>query len=77
MEFKTKEILDKIFDQRLSYAKKRKIEENNEMKTLLDAAKCLKVRELEIKKELQRVVKGWAFLNLFFNIYRYSDTKNE
>ena len=67
MEFKTKKILDNIFDQKRSYAKKRKIEERNEMQMLLEAAESLKVRELEIEKELQENIQGWTFLELFFS----------
>ena len=51
MQFKTKKILDNIFDQRKSHAKKRKIEEKNEMQMLQEAAKSLKVSELEIEKK--------------------------
>lgn len=50
MQFETKKILESIFDQRKSRAKKRKIEEKNEMHVLQEAAKLLKVSELEIKK---------------------------
>ena len=50
MQFETKKILESIFDQRKSRAKKRKIEEENEMHMLQEAAKLLKVSELEIKK---------------------------
>ena len=58
MEFKTKKILETIFDQRKSHAKKRKMEEKNEMQMLQDAAKSLKVSELEFKKGLQERVLG-------------------
>lgn len=52
MQYKTKKILDNIFDQKKSHAKKRKIEEKNEMQMLQEAAKSLKVSELEIKKKV-------------------------
>lgn len=50
MQFKTRKNLDSIFDQRKSHAKKRKIEEKNEMEILQEAAKLLKVSGLEMTK---------------------------
>ena len=50
MQFKTRKNLDNIFDQRKSYAKKRKIEEKNEMEMIQEAAKLLKVSGLKITK---------------------------
>ena len=61
MEFKTKKILENIFDQKGSYAKKRKIEEKNEMQMLLEAAESLKVRKLEVNNNCKKTFKDGLF----------------
>lgn len=53
MECRTTKILSSILDQKRNRAKKRKLEEEDEIAMLKDAAKLLKVRELEMEKEFE------------------------
>ena len=53
MECRTTKILTSILDQKRYRAKKRKLEEEDEIAMLKDAAKLLKVRELEMEKEFE------------------------
>lgn len=53
MECRTTKILTSILDQKRNRAKKRKLEEEDEIAMLKDAAKLLKVRELEMEKEFE------------------------
>lgn len=53
MECRTTKILSSILDQKRNRAKKRKLEEEDEIAMLKDAAKLLKERELEMEKEFE------------------------
>ena len=53
--------MENIFDQKRSYAKKRKIEEKNEMQMLLEAAESLKVRKLEVNNNCKKTFKDGLF----------------
>lgn len=53
MECRTTKILTSILDQKRNRAKKRKLEEEDEIAMLKDAAKLLKERELEMEKEFE------------------------
>ena len=54
MECRTTKILASILDQKRNRAKKRKLEEEDEIAMLKDAAKLLKERELEMEKEFEK-----------------------
>lgn len=54
MECRTTKILSSILDQKRNRAKKRKLEEEDEIAMLKDAAKLLKERELEMEKEFEK-----------------------
>lgn len=54
MECRTTKILTSILDQKRNRAKKRKLEEEDEIAMLKDAAKLLKERELEMEKEFEK-----------------------
>ena len=56
MECRTTKILATILDQKRNRAKKRKLEEQDEIAMLEDAAKLLKKRELEMEKEFEERV---------------------
>lgn len=53
MECRTTKILASILDQKRNRAKKRKLEEEDEMAMLEDAVKLLTERELELEKEFE------------------------